>query len=176
MAKFDPKIMLDDIRARDVALQNMLLATDRQAVSLFRVYVTLAAAIISASVAGIMRDDSLIDSWVLIGVGLTASGLALACWFCIWAIRTAKVGLPGKGAEFWQWARRDDIEDDVALDAYLAQTLEAQSVNLEVNRRSSSCLRKAKRLGVWSVIAGATIILVGLSGFAANLWSALIRL
>ena len=175
MATFDPKIILDDIRARDVALLNMLLATDRQAVSLFRVYVTMAAALVSAAVAGVLKQGHTVDVWLTSGVVIAASGLALACWLCIRAIRTAQVGMPGKGAEFWLWARREDVNEDVALDAYLSQSLAAQDINLEVNRRSSSCLRKAKRVGVWSVATGALVILFGLSGFASSLWSVLIH-
>jgi hypothetical protein len=176
MAKFDPKIILDDVRSRDVALLTILLATDRQAVALFRVYVTLAAALISAAVAGAIKANEAVDVWITVGVGLSASGLARACWYCIVAIKTAKVGMPGKGAEFWQWARRDDISEDVALDAYLNQALTAQDTNIEVNRRSSNCLRMAKRLGVGSVALGAIVLLIGLSGFASTAWEALSRL
>lgn len=172
MASFDLKIVLDDIRSRDAALLTMLLATDRQAVALFRVYVTLAAALISASVAGMLNPNWSLGSWVAAGVGTTALGLALACWYCIKAIRTAKVGLPGKGAEFWQWAQRDDVTEEVAVGAYLVQSLNAQSTNFEVNRSSSACLRRAKRIGVASVALGAFVVLFGLTGAASIAWEA----
>lgn len=176
MAKVDLKILLDDVRARDAALLSMLLTTDRQAMALFRVYVPLAAALVSAALAATFKVYWYLDGWIATGAGSAALVLALACWYCIQAMKTATVAVPGKGAEFWQWATRDDIDEDVALAAYLDQSLKGQDNNFKVNRRSSNCLRMAKRLGVASIILGSGIVLVGTSGLAAIAWEAWSRL
>src|SRR5690606_34033520 len=104
MSKFDLKTVLDDVRSRDAALLTMLLATDRQAMALFRVYVPLAAALVSAALAATFEASWYQDARISAGAGTTAAGLAIACWYCIQAITTAAVAIPGKGAEFWQWA------------------------------------------------------------------------
>lgn len=173
MDKFDLKTILDDVRSRDTALLTMLLATDRQAMALFRVYVTLTAALVSVAIAVIFGDALRFDIWVAAGSGAAALGLSISCWFCIQTIKTATVALPGKGAEFWQWAIRDDITKDAVIEAYLQQSLCGQNNNLEVNRQSSYWLRQAKRLGVASLVLGSIIVIVGMFGLASILGEAL---
>lgn len=173
MAEIELKTILDDVRGRDNALLTMLLATDRQAVSIFRVYVTLTLAVVSAAVAGLFNRNFAAEPWVLGGAGVVVSGLSLACWFCIMTIRSAQVALPGRGAEFWSWARDPKVTMDDFLDAYLAQSLSAQNNNHDVNSRASWYLRYAKRIGVWSVVLGALLVSLGVSGLGAIVWAEL---
>lgn len=167
MTELDLKTVLDDVRSRDTALLTMLLATDRQAMALFRVYVTLTAALVSVAIATIYGEALHFDIWITAGSSVAALGLSISCWFCIQSIKTATIALPGKGAEFWQWVIRYDIAKDTVLEAYLQQSLCGQNNNLEVNRQSSYWLRQAKRLGVASLVLGSIIVIVGMSGLAA---------
>lgn len=176
MPKLDLKSVLDDVRARDAALLAMLLSNDRQAMALFRVYVTIAAALASAALAATLKVGWYPDFWVAAGAGATALGLSIACLLCIQAMKSAKVAMPGKGAEFWQWASREDVAEKAILDAYLAQSLFGQDNNFYINRRSSAYLQRAKRLGVASIVLGSAIVLIGASGIATTAWEALSHL
>ncbi|WP_376709095.1 hypothetical protein [Pseudochrobactrum lubricantis] len=173
MSKLDMKIILDDVRSRDAALLTMLLATDRQAMALFRVYVTLTVALASAALAGMIGAAPYLGVWVVIAAGTMAGCLTLACWYCIQAIKTATVALPGKGAEFWQWASRDDVTEEAVIAAYLEQSLNGQDNNFAVNQQSSSYLRMAKRLGVASIVLGSIIVVLGASGLVTTAWEVL---
>lgn len=173
MPKLDMKIILDDVRSRDTALLTMLLATDRQAMALFRVYVTLTAALASAALAAMFGAAPYLGFWAVFGAGTMAMCLTLACWYCIQTVKTATVALPGKGAEFWQWALRDDVTEEAVITAYLGQSLNGQDNNLAVNQQSSSYLRMAKRLGVASIVLGSMIVVLGASGLVTTAWEVL---
>lgn len=173
MSKFDLKVVLDDVRARDTALLNMIVAIDRQALALFRIYVTLAVALGSAAVAGAYSSTANVNSWIVWGAGSAALGLAVGCHFCITTVRSAKLGVPGKNADFWKWALRDDISEEAMVDAYLKYSDDAQQQNYRVNDQSTRSMRIAKRLGVASVVIGGSIAIAGATGLASKAWSAL---
>ncbi|WP_454655114.1 hypothetical protein [Bosea beijingensis] len=169
MPKVDLKNVLDDVRARDNALLNMIVHLDRQALALFRIYVTLAVAL--AAVAGSYSVSARIDVWTAVGAAAAALVLAIGCFFCMQTVRSAKVGVPGKGADFWMWALRDDVSEEALLTAYLNYSDEAQKQNYRVNDHSTRCLKIAKRLGVASIIVGGAIALSGATGVTSLTWS-----
>lgn len=177
VAKIDLKNILDDIRARDAAILNLLLVTDQRALALFRIYVTLAAALGSAAVASVVGEGKqpLAQNWVAHSASVAAIGLLIGCAYCLSAMKTAKIAFPGKGAEFWQWARGDDVQESALIDAYLAQSLAGQNQNLEVNAVTSKALRMAKRLGPISVGAGGLVALAGAIGWTASFWAVVCR-
>lgn len=173
MAKFDLKIVFDDVRGRDAALLNVILASDRQAVALFRVFVTLVVALVSATVAASLSSNVSL-TWGTIGGAVCAiGGLCAACWQCIRAIRTANMALPGKRAEFWQWAMREDVDEETAVKAYLGQSKDAQDTNHKVNTQSAASLKLAKLMAVTAVALSAVVVLVERSDVINYAWSAL---
>ncbi|MCV9934774.1 hypothetical protein OIU35_00215 [Boseaceae bacterium BT-24-1] len=176
MATIELKNILDDVRARDAALLNMIVAIDNHSLALFRIYVTLAVALASAAVVGSASTTGRVDAWTVWGAGSAALGLALACHFCILSIRSVKLGVPGKNADFWQWAIREDVTYEAMLEAYLQYSDQTQQQNYRVNDHSTKCLKIAKRLGVASVIVGGTIALAGATGLATFVRMALARL
>ncbi|TQI72901.1 hypothetical protein FHT98_0621 [Bosea sp. AK1] len=176
MAKIDLKNILDDIRARDAAILNLLLVTDQRSLALFRIYVTLAAALASAAVASVVGEGKapLAQNWVAHSASVAAIGLLIGCAYCLAAMKTAKIAFPGKGAEFWQWAT-GDVEEPDLIQAYLAQSLAGQSNNFDVNTVASKALRMAKRLGPISVGAGGLVALAGAVGWTASFWAVVCR-
>lgn len=166
MAKIETKALLDDVRGRDLALLNLLLSNDKQALELFRLYVTFAIGAASAGMAGFVRDDMLLRQgrWGLLSV---AALLTLGCWFCIIAMRSATVGLPGRTGEFWQWASDPRIEEGEVLATYLKQAEAAQLKNHALNETCSAAVTQAKRLGLATPIVGVAI--AGISIMAQKL-------
>lgn len=176
MAKPELKNILDDVRARDAALLGMIVAIDNHALALFRSFTTLTVALATASVIGATSSTIRIDALVIWGTGVAALGLAIASWYCILSIRSSKLGVPGKNADFWQWALRDDVNDAHLIEKYLEYSNTSQQQNFLVNDHATKCLKAAKRLCVASVIVGGVLSLVGASGLATFARTALARL
>ncbi len=174
LAKVDLKNILDDVRARDVALLGSIVALDRQALALFRIYVTLAVALGSAAVAGAYSSSGNVSAWIIYGAASAACGLAVACHFCIVTVRSAKLGVPGKNADFWRWAIRDDVTEQYLIEAYLELSEKAQQQNYSVNDNSTRSMRIAKRLGIASVLIGGVVALAGATGLGPRAWAALV--
>ncbi|MER9091530.1 hypothetical protein NKI34_10430 [Mesorhizobium sp. M0700] len=159
--KADLKTILDDARARDTALINLIIFTDRQAMALFRVYVTVGAATAVAAASGLLGVDPLLH-FAGPSTAAIALVLAVACWFCLRAMVPSDVGLPGRAAEFWQWTTDELISEEHVLRAYLQQTKAVQDVNRATNERGAIALSWAKRLGIAAPIAGLAIGAIGL--------------
>lgn len=159
--KADLKTILDDARARDTALINLIIFTDRQAMALFRVYATVGVATAVAATSGILGKDPLLH---LAGpsTAIIAIVLAIACWFCLRAMVPSDIGLPGRAAEFWQWTTDELITDEDVLRVYLQQTKAVQDINRATNQRGASALAWAKRLGIIAPIAGIATGAIGM--------------
>ena len=67
---------------------------------------------------------------------------------------SADIHLPGRSAEFWQWALRPDVEAKKAYEAYLERLLEGQTTNTALNKRMAKWLDYAKRCGVLAPFCG----------------------
>lgn len=157
MKHSDLKIVLDDVRARDVALVNLITFTDRQAMALFRVYVTVGAATAVAAASGILGVDPLLH-FAGPSTAAIALTLALACYFCLRAMVPTEIGLPGRPAEFWQWSIDERVHLEDVLSYYLDQAKAVQDRNRKTNKRGAAALTWAKRLGIMAPAAG---LLVG---------------
>lgn len=167
MAKMDAKVILDDVRARDLALFNTLAGTGRQSISLFRIYVTMLLALASA-VAALAANPALAErGWLIVGASIAAAGVAAGGAYCFDAIKTAEIALPGRGADFWQWSLRDDVSADHVLEKYLERSLAAQDENHRVGGASALSMRRAKRFGIWGVVIGAAVSISGVTGIIA---------
>ncbi|NKM99455.1 hypothetical protein [Rhizobium leguminosarum] len=92
----DLKIALDDVRARQTALVNLIIFTDQKAMAVFRLYVTLGIAAGAAGAASFFRNDALLEfaRWAMVA---TACWLALGALFCFRAMSRASINLPGRG-------------------------------------------------------------------------------
>ena len=77
---------------------------------------------------------------------------------------TVKVGLPGRGAEFWLWATQHDLIDchDVLLN-YLETLKEKQTRDIKTNEMTAIALTQAKRCGALAL--GITIFVAVLTAF-----------
>ncbi len=159
--KADLKTILDDARARDAALINLIIFTDRQAMALFRVYVTVGVATAVAATSGILSRDPILH-FAGPPTAIIAIILAVACWFCLRAMVPSDIGLPGRAAEFWQWTTGELVTEAEALRAYLQQTKAVQDMNRATNKRGASALAWAKRLGIVAPIAGIAIGAIGM--------------
>jgi hypothetical protein len=164
MKHTDLKIVLDDVRARDLALLNLITFTDRQAMALFRVYVTVGAATAVAAASGFLGVDPLLH-FAGPSTAIIALTLAFACYFCLRAMVPADIGLPGRSAEFWQWTVDDRVLVEDVLAYYLNQAKAAQDQNRKTNEKGATALAWAKRLGIVAPVAG---LLVGALRMAAS--------
>jgi hypothetical protein len=153
MAQLDTKAMLDDVRARDTALLTLILSNDRQAMALFRIYITIGSATAVAAAAGFLETDGFASQtkWATLAVTMV---LAVASYLCQAGMTSSEVGLPGKGGDFWLWARDEAITEETALRTYLQYAKEHQELNVRVNTRAFWTLIWAKRLGMAAPIIG----------------------
>ncbi|MDX8530087.1 hypothetical protein RFM41_12110 [Mesorhizobium sp. VK25A] len=157
MKHADLKIVMDDVRARDAALLNLIIFTDRQAMALFRVYVTVGAATAVAAASGFLGVDPLLH-FAGPSTAAIALTLGLACYFCLRAMTPADIGLPGRPAEFWQWTADDRVQVEDVIGHYLSQAKAVQDQNRKTNEEGARALAWAKRLGI---IAPTTGLLIG---------------
>lgn len=144
-----------------MAWMTLLLATDRQALELFRIYVTLGIAVSSGLVAGTVRQVWGSEVYPIVALGSMLLCLFVACVYCLKAMNPIEITLPGRAAKFWQWATRDDVSEAAAISAYFEYAQTAQDMNRKVNLQNSSDLHVAKKLGIAAFSIAAMIMLVG---------------
>ncbi|MGQ4273392.1 hypothetical protein [Terrihabitans sp. B22-R8] len=159
MANIDLKTLLDDVRTRQKALHDLILFTDRQAMALLRLYATLSLALTSAGVAS-LRPGSAIPLAAGLGLLVASALFIIGALLCFQAMKQASIAFPGRDAEFWTWARRDDVTEEAALGAYLDQAGTTFAENYDLNATTAKHLARAKRLGV-AAPALALIVAVG---------------
>ncbi|THK35641.1 hypothetical protein EHS39_23725 [Ensifer sp. MPMI2T] len=155
----DFKVALDDARARHTALVNLILFTDQKAMAVFRLYVTLGIGAGITAAAGFFRDDELLQfsRWSMLA---TAEWLAIGALFCFRAMSRSSINLPGRGAEFWQWAMLPQHGAEDVAEAYFAELLETQKANRSLNERTASALDIAVKMGI------ATPLITAIAGAA----------
>src|SRR5690606_29655615 len=95
------QVALDDARARQTALLQLIYFTDQQAMSLLRLYVTIAVATATGAATG-FAPNSWIPMAASIGLTVVSIALLVGCYFCFQAMKTAELALPGRGADFWK--------------------------------------------------------------------------
>jgi len=143
----DFKIILDDVRARHMALVNLILFTDQKAMAVFRLYVTLGIAAAATAATGFFREDQLLQfaRWPLI---ITAAWLAIGALYCFHAMTRPSINLPGRGPEFWEWALKPENETIEVVNAYLSELRERQQVNRKLNDDAAGSLAVAIWVGI----------------------------
>ena len=162
----EKQFAIEDARVRHAALLQMLLFTDTQAMSLLRLYATLGVAAASGATAGFVGSFLTVPDPFAFALFGAAAVFFVGCLFSLWAMRTANVSLPGRGAEFWLWATDPKVTFDHALDSYLKELAGKGDMNLAVNTRAAFHLRSAKRCGAWSPVVAFAF------GLGAYLWPA----
>lgn len=139
-------VALDDVRARHQAVVDLIYFTDQQATTLLQLYVTVGLALATAAATALSGATPIP---VAAGWGLLASvgALGLGCYFCLKATEARALNLPGRGAEFWIWASREDVSEEEAFSAYLKNLEAKQLSNNAVNAVTAGALKRAKRAG-----------------------------
>lgn len=153
LEKDELKIAVEDARARQAALVQLVYFIDTQAMNFLRTYITIQAGTVSA--IAIAAGSSWSFKVPLIGslLGLLVSTL-IGSFYCFHTMRTVSITLPGRGPEFWKWGLDDEVpHDDVAV-AYMDSLEETMTKNRAINEASSKALEKAKLFGMLSAFVG----------------------
>lgn len=158
---------MDDLRARHQAVVDLIYFTDHQATALLQLYVTVALAAGAGAITAFTGDQLLTKAagW---GLLLALAPLAVGCFYCLRASSTATLNLPGRGADFWKWASRDDVSEQEALRAYLDNLEAKQAANNQINGRTAGALRRAKQAGIAAAAVG---VFAGLAAALAITWA-----
>lgn len=148
----ETRFALNDARQRQAALLELIYSIERQAGSLLSLYVTLGLASASAATAIILGT---IEVPTAVGVGLLAALVMLlaGAWFCFGAMKSALVGLPGRGAEFWTWAHHPDNDFAKVAQQYLSVLQAKQDRDRKHNQATAKSLAWAKRMGILTPLA-----------------------
>lgn len=137
------RFAVEDARVRHEALIQLIYFADTQAMSLLSLFSTVGIAAGSATAAG-FATEPVIPFPIAMGLGGAALILLIGTIYCLMAMQTTRLSLPGRGAEFWIWAMHDKISAGHAFAEYF-KNLEAESKrNQATNVRSASQLGKAK--------------------------------
>lgn len=147
---------IEDARTRHQALMNLILATDQQAMSLLALYVTLGSGAASAFVASI-GQIALIPSVFTFPLLAATVMFAFGAFSCLKVVETKKFSLPGRDAEFWLWASRDDVEAPVAYREYLTSLQVMYIANVALNNIEAVKLNYARQCGIAAPIAGVAL-------------------
>lgn len=160
----DSKIILDDVRGRHQALTNLILYNDRQAVLLFRIFITVVLALTAATATAFLNPDwgyLGVWKWGLFGVAVS---FAAGCFACLRAMAPADIGLAGQGADFWLWVLGekdfDNPFDRQKLEEYLKRAMDMQKKDIKTNEKGVRALNWAKRLALASPLVGIIFVIV----------------
>lgn len=147
--KDELKIAVEDARARQVALVQLLYFIDTQAMNFLRTYITIEAAAVSAIVAASASNWSFKAELIAAALGMLLALIA-GSYYCFYTMRTVNITLPGRGPDFWIWGLDRAVpHDDVALE-YMTALQETMQKNRAINEKSSRSLERAKLSGVLS--------------------------
>lgn len=155
----------DDARLRNAAIVDLIHQGDRTALELAKFYIAIASAAISASAAIFFATGHVprVFGIVLIGLAVPLLAGAQCCFVSMW---TATMHLPGRGADFWLWAMRPEVESKSVFEAYLKRLDDGHATNRALNTRMAKWLDYAKRLGVLAPFVALVCLFFG---FAARI-------
>jgi hypothetical protein len=138
------KIALDDVRNRHKSLLDILIATDRQSMSMLSWTSSFSAAACAAFVSTIITDTykypAIQSSLLVLFIGFMS-----ASYFAIDAMQVAKIGLPGRLGKYWKWAIEHNISIKETVIKYLEQAEQAHDLTAQTNNRAAKKLFYAKR-------------------------------
>jgi hypothetical protein len=113
----------NDARVRNAAIVDLIHQGDRHALALLQFYIAVASAAISAAAAIFVATASVPKVFAGVPISIAVPLIAGACC-CFVSMWSADIHLPGRSADFWQWAMRPDIETKAVYEAYLERLLE----------------------------------------------------
>ncbi len=139
---------IEDARVRHAAVIALIYHTDQQAAGLLRIFLTVGVAAVSAcfATASTMRP-------VAYALGGAAVMTVIGSVFCLLAMRSGKMRLPGNEPDFWIWAMQDEVSQGSVLRTYLEQLQSGASMNAKLNRKTAGALKYAKVMVVASILA-----------------------
>lgn len=150
------KLAIDDARQRQKALFDLILATDRQAMTFFGFCISIAAASVAGFVAS-WSPDSRIPAPAASALLVIFLGFGFAGFLCLRVMKSAPIGLPGRKAEFWKWALATEANGEASALAYVDAVEVTYSENAKNNRRMARLLEQA-RLSVIAACALAPFV------------------
>ncbi|MCW5737403.1 MAG: hypothetical protein KIS73_24980 [Enhydrobacter sp.] len=153
LEKDELKIAIEDARARQAALVQLLYFIDTQAMNFLRTYITLEAAAVSVIVAATASTWPFRAELIGAACGFLLASL-VGSFFCFWTMRTVTIHLPGRGPDFWEWGLRKDVSHDEVAAAYMTSMAKSIEENRKINDSSSRALECAKLLGLLSPFVG----------------------
>jgi hypothetical protein len=142
------KTVIEDARARHSAVVALIYHTDQQASGLLRLFLTLGLAAASATYAVYKTNMPL-----AVALATAALTTTVGAVFCLMAMASAKIRLPGYDPDFWLWANRADVPQTLVLQKYLEQLQSGTELNAPVNRNTSQALKYAKGMVVVTLLA-----------------------
>ncbi len=150
------KTAIDDARQNHAAVIDLIFFTERKALGLVRLYITLALASAGGAVEG-LSTSTLLSTSSGLGLMFASFVFGYGSWKCFRTMRISKISLPGKPAEFWLWAQDSAIEKADFVGTYLQQLHDSNQVNDELNRRMSSDLSAAMNAGLAAPVVAVSI-------------------
>jgi hypothetical protein len=147
------KIAVEDARARQAALVQLLYFIDTQAMNFLRTYITIEAAAVSAIVAASASSWSFKPELIASAFGMLLT-LITGSYFCFHTMRTVNITLPGRGPDFWLWGLDRAVPHDEVAIEYMNSLNETMQRNRQINEKSSKSLELAKLFGVLSPFVG----------------------
>lgn len=163
--------LLDDLRARNHALVELIKFTDQQAMVLLQMYAGVGVAAGAGALAALTSDILLLQALGWAGLFAVAP-LFVGCIYCLRATMVDSFVLPGRGADFWHWASQDAVEHGEAFEAYFVSQIQAQEMNRAVNATTAGALKRAKYCALWATfgavpVAGIALLTLTLAAAAA---------
>lgn len=139
--KEDFKTIIEDARARHAAVINLIFFTDRQAMTLLRLYLTFGIASASGAVASFGTNAAVPKA---LGYALLAAAgcMVIGIFFCLRAMQTTTINFPGRPANFWQWALNREREE--VIKAYLENLVEKNALNDTTVEKTGKAYGRAK--------------------------------
>lgn len=145
------RTVIDDVRARHTAVVALIYHTDTQAAGLLRIYLTVGVAAASGAYGVLAAYPAM-----AVALGSAAAMTIVGSTFCLFAMRAARIRLPGNDPDFWIWASRADVTPQLVLAQYLDQLAGGSTKNADVNESSSRALNYAKAMVVVTLAVAAT--------------------
>lgn len=146
------KLAIDDARQRHKALIDLVLSTDRQAMTLFSFCGSICAASGSGMVA-IAFGSSNVPSSAGVVLLVICVGFAIAATLCLQVMKLAPIFLPGRDPDFWEWAIDNNMDGAEIAKAYLASIAKRIEENRSVNRAMAMNLNRARQMVLGTCLA-----------------------
>jgi hypothetical protein len=162
LSKDDLKMAIDDARVRHAAVVQLIYFTDQQAMSLLTFYTTVGIAAATGAVAA-WAGTTVVPHAAAWALGSAVPVAFVAALFCFFAMRTSKLSLPGRDAEFWLWALEPRVKRKDVFVAYLKNLRDKNGQLARLNKRTGYALRGAK-------ISGMLLPLIALTVGLGTMW------